>query len=328
MSGITNTPPEAGARPLRRHLGYLLILGLAAVGAWLYVIRAQSVFACPATKYDADHFLAYCHADHYGDYEHGAFWYGLEPVIADSVAKASVLFLGSSRMQFGFSGAATRDFFHDENAPFYLMGFAYWENHLFEGPLLQKLRSSPRVYVINLDTFFEDKPSAPAAAILHDADAESRYRQKQELQAAHAVVCSRLPLCGDDQAFFRSRSTGQYLLQGGRFRDIPVSYDDEPDEALIRSYVERAKPFIAALGVPQSCVIFTMVPTVGTPSASAAAIAHRLGSELVAPRMDDLLTFDQSHLQPASAERWSHEFFALAGDRIRRCLDADAGDTH
>jgi hypothetical protein len=47
-----------------------------------------------------------------------------------------------------------------------------------------------------------------------------------------------------------------------------------------------------------------------------------LGSELIAPQVDGLRTFDGSHLDAASAERWSAAFLDAAGPRIRECLKA------
>jgi hypothetical protein len=88
--------------------------------------------------YDSDKYLAYCHADHYGDYDHGALWFDLEPGVRPSLNAAQVLFLGNSHMQFAFSSDAINRWFSSNAIRFYLMGFAYWENHLFEGALLRR----------------------------------------------------------------------------------------------------------------------------------------------------------------------------------------------
>ena len=42
--------------------------------------------------------------------------------------------------------------------------------------------------------------------------------------------------------------------------------------------------------------------------------------ELVAPRLEGLSTFDQSHLDAPSAARWSAAFFEAAGPRSRPAL--------
>jgi len=54
---------------------------------------------------------------------------------------------------------------------------------------------------------------------------------------------------------------------------------------------------------------------------TAGAVADALGLNLVAPELEGLQTFDGSHLDPASAERWSKAFLDAAGPQIRKCLD-------
>jgi hypothetical protein len=53
---------------------------------------------------------------------------------------------------------------------------------------------------------------------------------------------------------------------------------------------------------------------------TAGAVAKALGLALVAPEPDGLQTFDGSHLDPASAERWSKAFFEAADSQMRKCL--------
>ena len=82
---------------------YLVILVFSLLAALGYKLRTDGVFACPASGYGSDHYLAYCQTGGYGDYDHGAFWFGLEPEAQRAATDADVLFLGNSRMQFAFS---------------------------------------------------------------------------------------------------------------------------------------------------------------------------------------------------------------------------------
>jgi hypothetical protein len=51
-------------------------------------------------------------------------------------------------------------------------------------------------------------------------------------------------------------------------------------------------------------------------------VARGLGFTLVAPQLEGLTMFDDSHLDRLSAERWSSAFFAAAGPQIQRCVGA------
>ena len=306
-------------------LSYLFIILLAVLGTYIYSMRVQGIFSCPGNTDGADYYLAYCGAKHFGDYDHGAIWFDLEPKVRDSARSAEVMFLGSSRMQFGFSSDATEHWFAAHSASYYLMGFAYWENYLFAKPLLSLVQPRARVYVVNIDTFFENTESAPARTILHDRDAYTRYRQKHDLEALHGWLCTAVPsACGRAGSFYRSRSTGAYVYRGGDSGVFPVSYDRVVNKTMALDYTTRAAPFLAGLPVASKCLILTMVPTTNTPMATARDIAQSLGATFIAPEPDGLATYDGSHMNRPSAEIWATAFFEAAGPVIGRCLGKSA----
>ena len=94
---------------------------------------------------------------------------------------------------------------------------------------------------------------------------------------------------------------------------------------MVEREVRSGTDFLDKLGVDRRCVIFTLVPTVDARPATSAAIAKALGVEFIAPEVEDLLTFDGSHLDRQSAERWSGAFFDVAGARIKDCLGRSGG---
>jgi len=100
----------------------------------------------------------------------------------------------------------------------------------------------------------------------------------------------------------------------------PIPPDAKVDPAFVQQQVKEARDFVSRLPVSRDCIILTIVPTFETRRASAAAIAAELGLPLISPASDGLFTFDGSHLERPSAERWSHAFLEAAGPRIRQCL--------
>jgi hypothetical protein len=304
---------------------YIAVVILAALAAYVYLLRTEGIFSCPATGYSKDTYLAYCGAPQYGDYDHGALWLGLEPGIQQSPATADVLFLGNSRMQFGLSSDTTDQWFASAQATYFLMGFAYWENYNFEWPLLKRLKVRPKVYVVNMDLFFNTLQTPPALSVMHDADVYAHYRRKRLWQISHRVVCARTAAaCGNNEAFYRSIQTGAYLRKGGDVGRFPVSYDSSIDPKIAADYIKRGREFFASIPVDRKCVLITLVPSLGTKAGTTRAIADALGIELIAPQIADLTMFDHSHLDRPSAERWSRAFFEAAGPKIRQCLGTSA----
>jgi hypothetical protein len=114
-----------------------------------YSLRKYGIFSCQVSGYALDGYLSYCGATSYGDYDHGAIWFGFEPAATTAAANAQVPFLGNSRMQFAFSSKATPESFSSLAESYYLLGFSHFENYTFELPLLRKLHPRAKVYVIN-----------------------------------------------------------------------------------------------------------------------------------------------------------------------------------
>jgi hypothetical protein len=309
-----------------RRLGpitYISVILAAALCTYAYTLRTRSAFACPASGYTADRYLAYCSATEYGDFDHGAFWFDLVPGVRDNLQSADVLFLGNSRMQYGFSGEPTQRWFAAAGATHYLMGFSYWENVNFEMPLLKKIAPQARVFIVNVDSYFVPDQTEPAKAVMHDPSALSRYRRKEFWQAPHRFICGKFPkVCGNNESFYRSVSTGYYIRQGGDSGAFEVSEDPTIDSVSFGYSVGAAEQLLRALPVERSCVLFTIVPTTTTKRVQAEALAQRLGVKFISPQIPGLTTFDRSHLNADSAERWSAAFFEQAEPEIRRCLVA------
>ena len=136
-------------------------------------------------------------------------------------------------------------------------------------------------------------------------------------------MCSRLPaLCGKEISYYRQRDTGQWVLDGSRGL-TPSGIDPElpVDPELVAEGKEIGERFIADLGVDRACVFLTYVPTKQNGRATAEALAGALGFPLISPRIEGLRTFDASHLDPESADRFAAAFVAEAGPRLLECLN-------
>lgn len=321
----------AGRRPWL--LVYTLAIFVVMLTASAYHIRASGIFACPARGYAGDHYLAYCNADGYGDFDHGAFWFDLDPVSRQAAAAAEVLFVGNSRLEFGFSAPPLGQWFADNKLTYYLLGFSYSENVNFLKPLLERIRPQARAYVINVDNFFVDKVTVPAREVMAAPDAASRSESKLNWQFPHQDICRWLPFACDEQAgYYRQRTTGEWVLDGHlgdrhnrNLAPIPTSVGpDRGDDRLAASEQAAARDFIAGLGVPPDCVILTYVPTGDNQRQHAVALAGSLGLAIESPQLDGLRTFDGSHLDPQSAERFTRAFMAQAGRQLQSCLKEPA----
>jgi len=308
---------------------YILLVLVAVLAAYAYQLRTRLIFSCQADIYSADRYIAACNAARYGDYEHGAFWFDLEPAAQSFAKNADVVFLGNSRLQMAFSAVATADWFAAASARYYLLGFAEYGNMIMADALLRQIRPRAKVYVINVDDFFGTSESPPVKKILHDPKAREEYEGKRLWQRVHEPICKTVPaVCGNNFAIFRSRETGAYTYasiwqRGNPYRDssAPISYDEVINREALNRNMAAGAEFLSRLPIRRECVMLTMVPTVGTQIGNATALAMALGVNLVTPELtSELRTLDGSHLDHLSAEQWSQAFFQAAAPTIRSCL--------
>jgi len=305
---------------------YVMAIFSVLVATALYSLRRDGIFACPASAYDGNHYLAYCNVGGYGDYDHGAFWFGLEPAARDFAVSADVLFVGNSATEFGFSTPASERWFAANGSRFYLLGFSHFENSTFIEPLLSRLHPRARAYVVNVDRFFSDQETVIGHDVMRGSDMRRWYIVKQGWQPPHRMLCTwQARLCGHALSFYRQRETGEWRLTGSEIGLTPSEIGRElpADAALVAQEKARAESFIAKLGVAPQCVFLTYVPSKANERATAADLASALGFELISPRISDLHTFDGIHLDPPSAERFASAFFDIGGARLRQCLNSN-----
>jgi hypothetical protein len=318
--------PAPQRRSAQRPAFYVALLVVTMCVATGYKLRTNGLLSCDASGYGADRYVAYCQASAYGDYDYGAFWYGLEPATINAASNADVLFVGNSRAQFALSSNAIANWFESHLARYYLLGFAYNGNMAFAAPLLHRLKPRAKVYVVSVDLFFRRQPTPPAQEVMRDSVALGKYRDKNRWQSVHRALCTRIAaVCRRDFAYYRRRTDGGWIVVGdGGFKSRPVVYSDTVDHRVLDGEVALGREFVAQLPISRECVFLTLPAKgtlgSGTSVGTAKAIAAALDLPLIAPQPEGLMTFDGSHVDRPSAERWSSAFIEAAGPSIEKCL--------
>lgn len=318
------SPPAPPRHKLQATL-FLPVVMLALLAGFALNMRKTGIFACPAA-YEHNQYLAYCNGASYGEYDHAAFWYDMQPEATQAAAKADVMFLGNSRMEFGFSTPLMDQWFQDHHASFYLLGFSLWENVTFEEPLVKKLTPKARAYVINVDNYFAETESVPGGDLLHNRQPRPHFDAKHRWQYFHREICSHAPqMCGTEPATYRRRDTGAWTMVGvGIMTPGPVGAELPVDSEKVAMAARVAPSFIQSLGVPRECVLLTYVPTGQYDVATAREIANALGLKLYSPTLEGLQTYDGAHLALQSADRYTKAFLEQAGPAIESCVQGHA----
>lgn len=259
------------------------------------------------------------------DYEHGAFYYGLEREAIANLKSADVIILGNSRAQAAFSTGALRDFFATRGIKYFLLGFGYGE--LSDLPLHLMKRNSvrPKVLVINADPFFfQNFKTQPMAEIAKGA--RIRYLLKKGALELIATVCPLHPeICNSPVAvIYRSVLNGEWvwLNTSNAERALPFEFNESPfeNEKAIDQWARTGVEFFKEFPIQRHCVVLTGVPAPGLSAGRiATSLAGRLGTELINVTVNDMTTMDQAHLSKETAERWSQAFLARLDPVLNEC---------
>jgi hypothetical protein len=315
----------------KRWLYLVVFAAFALVGALLLSLGRTTIdnIDCKSSKYREGDFLAYCQSKQYGDYEHGALYYGTEPGVRDSIRNAKVIFLGTSMTQAAFSTKAVRAYFNAIDVPFFVMGFGYGEVSPFALAVLKRWKAAPRVLVISADPFFFDRPvSEPALETLAGTPGYVwRLTMKMLFQRIHRFLCSVAPfLCAESEpSIFRSARDGQWNWIGPYVAEqtIPIGSPIRrtvPPERL-EAARQSGEEFLSEVGLNRRCVVLTGIPSpISNSRGIAEALTGALKTSSIFPPADGLATVDGGHLNLASAERWSAQFLELLTPILQECL--------
>lgn len=309
---------------------YLLIVAivaaLAACGFYAGSMVSKAM-ACAASQPGA--YLAYCNNTSYASYEHAALGNDLEPRAVEALKQAEVLILGNSRAMTAFSTKPVDEFFKKIGHRYYVMSFGYDEFDLFPEYIIKKYGLKPMLIIINADPFFANLFSVPGkAAAEFGLRSASENRFKQFAASVIETFCSWGAACRNTtQAIYRSRETGQWiwrdtLLVGGV---KPFPFDEAKRtpiaDGLLRHWNANAQHFLERLRLPDTCIILTSVPNQRMASERVAEFVAEQNKLLtVNVEGGPYLTYDGSHLDAGSADRWSAAFLEKADPLMRGCI--------
>ena len=326
-----NRSDEADNKGFVRWFALCFLIFSLAIFYWKRSDIFPWIGSCNAHGYDENHFLSYCHSTRYGDYEHRAFWYELIPDLIEPVRRADVLFLGNSRTQYAFSTPAIENYFDQNEITHYVFGFGMGSQNFVPEKMAEKYGLQPSAVIINADPFFTDHISKTNMNMMEESNLRDwEYAAKGWLQKTQRDICKNKPestaykfFCtGIEETLYRNQENGHWRVKYFRKnKRIPVAIDNLQDlEVSLDQAVRIAERFRKNLNISQGCMILTVTPRTATPLAFARQLAERLKTPGIFPMPKNLLTVDDSHLDPDSAIRWSAELIRQASPILKNCV--------
>lgn len=253
-----------------------------------------------------------------------------DTTLASALHQAKVVFVGNSRIAFGVSTNAVARYFGEHGLRYFVLGFPH-NNWYATRSLLGYTWAQPSVLIINADHFLQYNPYPLSyefralTAILNGAIYDLAL-------SFHYRTCGTPDCLGPDGrprwGILRSKSDGHWIEQQAdlshthTFRapkgDVEMTWLLKAETAL--------NTFLGSLSVARECVVLTYVPHQGTEADDSETftrrLAERAGVKVLIPDVSDLRVFDEAHLDPESAERWSQDLIARLAPIIEHCAGA------
>jgi hypothetical protein len=313
---------------LRAYAAVLIVVGCLA-GAVAYSGKGISIKGCGLPP-DPDQFISTCSERRFGDYEHDAFWFGLERSALANLKAADVVFTGSSRTMFAFSTPEVRSYFAGRGWRQFNLGFGFEDQQTFFAALAVKHDLHPRVLVIGVDPYFNDRVSPPAMAAMHDWSELGRALVKRAQSALQPALCRWAPAdCNTAPTAFRSSADGYFSWRDTLFAD---QEHPRPHETSLRDVqvnvplaADAARAFLQRIGMPAQCVVMVPMPLqqIWPKPDPVKQVADAVGTLYIdADTGDDLKLVDAVHLSYESAKRFSSEFVRAFDQLPQTCLRA------
>lgn len=261
------------------------------------------------------YYLAY---DRGGHVDHHVIYHGTDAGVVENLRSSHVLLLGNSRLLFAFTRQDLRGFFSRHGLTYYMLAFGHREHDEFPRAIIRRFDLRPRLVIVNADRFFLGDESGWAERVMNDSwfDAQKLWLEAEASHAVRRALHGAVPhvpdlIAGERELIaYRSRVDGTWVIATsfaglGAAMPRPETGPAAPDPGQL----QRARAFKAEIEARGGRLVLCLVPAPNTSRPAAEWLARELDVALIAPAVDDLRTFDGSHLTRESAARFAGAFF-------------------
>ena len=281
-------------------------------------------------------------------YRNDALYLGVDKALEKSLREADVVITGNSRTIETFFTKPADNQIEQYFQKRHLRAFTVAQEgsgFRFRMMLLQKLGIRPKIALINTDDvevdllydynreviFNPDRFELPfkadylAIAMQHricSSDSEKNRWSGWLLSRAQKFYCH-----GPEEPMWRNLDSGTLMLSYPRKptgRAGPITQLPDPQYAAMPLYWRNARTMLNSDTWRDTCIIFYMIPGVGGEGAEVMReVAQRSGRPYIYPDIDaskHYYSYDGSHMDADTSERWTREFLAELGPKLDACL--------
>jgi len=298
-----------------------------------YFTDLWKIRKCNAEGYARGDFMTACGAVGIHRYSFGSIYLGSQKNAVKNAQNADVIIFGNSRTMRSFSTDAIDNYFKTKGLTYMVLaseGASYRSAVL----MVDKMNLSPKIVMVNNEIFASDKISAGFRELVDFPDKYKTrfdfFNMAQTLQRNACVSKFRwlknYYCSGKTRSNWRSATTGRLkwdLVAAPEKQEKIVAPLEDTGERNVPRFLPNAEELIGHSDFKDSCPVLYIVNSPASSADTLKGIGGALDIQTVYTPVDDLYTYDKSHLDRPNSEKWAEAFVKELDPAIDKCLKGE-----
>jgi len=289
---------------------------------------------CNPEGYERGDFMTSCAGIKVDRYAFGSIYLGSQKNAVKNAKTADVIVFGNSRTMRSFSTDAIDNYFKSKGLT-YVIFAVEGASYASAQHTVEKLGLKPKIVMTNTEILYSNVVGAAFGDLVYFPD-----KYKTRFDFFHAAQSLQKWVCGGNIKFLKNyyckgrTGAGWRSAVTGRFKWELVAEPEKnvlfaprkeqnPPDIRMGRVLPNGREFLGNSNFKNSCHILYMVNSPSSEPILQNAIAEELGALPVYTPFDDLRTYDKSHLDRPTSERWASAFVKDLNPALDKCLQGE-----
>lgn len=289
---------------------------------------------CNPEGYARGDFMTACAGIKVDRYAFGSIYLGSQKNAVKNAKTADVIVFGNSRTMRSFSTDAIDNYFKSKGLT-YVIFAVEGASYASAQHTVEKLGLKPKIVMTNTEILYSNVVGSAFGDLVYFPDKyKTRFDFFHAAQSFHKWACESkfqklkdIYCKGRTGAGWRSAVTGRFKweLVAEPEKNIlfaPRKEQNPPDLRLGR-VLPNGREFLGNSNFKDSCHVLYIVNSPSSEPILQNALAAEIGALPVYSAFDDLKTYDKSHLDRPTSERWASAFVKDLDPALNKCLQGE-----
>jgi len=325
-------------KPGWKMLAFLCVFLIAGI---ISIVKFDSYFTdfwkirnCNPEGYARGDFMTACSGIKVDRYAFGSIYLGSQKNAVKNAKNADVIVFGNSRTMRSFSTNAIDNYFKSKGLT-YVIFAVEGASYASAQHTVEKLGLKPKIVMTNTEILYSNVVGAAFGDLVYFPDKyKTRFDFFHAAQSFQKWVCAGnfqqlkdIYCKGRTNARWRSAVTGRFKWELVAEPEKNVLFtprtEQNPPDLRMGRILPNGREFLGNSNFKDSCHVLYMVNSPSSEPILQNAIATELGALPVYTPFDDLRTYDKSHLDRPTSERWASAFVKDLDSALNKCLQGE-----